>query len=121
MAVERGRGASRFSWLRQLQIIPAQNVFQGASVDLGLFEELLDSGKVFVTAYARGNRDDVFRPEDFCRDTFVLDDASFADGFFSETSSSEELNWETFDEQVLAFDAPAAFLQIGVDRGNSGG
>ena len=70
---------------------------------------------------ARRNGNDVFGTKDLRGDSFVGDGARFANGFFGEAGSSEKLNRETADEQMLALDPPAVFLEVRVNRGNAGG
>ena len=111
-------GASRCSWVRKLQVIPREDVVQQRFVDFGLFEQLLDSGQVFVPPDARGNRDEVLRAENLRWNAFVLDRASFPDRFFGQSGGREELNRKAFYEQVLAIDEPAALAKVRVDFRN---
>lgn len=67
-----------------------------------------------------GDGNDVLGSENFRWNSFVVDRARFADGFFSEADGGEELNGEPANEQLLALDAPAFRLQMGIDRWSSG-
>jgi hypothetical protein len=58
-----------------------KDVVQGRSVDLRLFEHLLDSGEIFVSSNARSDGDDVLRRENFCRDAVVFDSIRVAHRF----------------------------------------
>src|SRR5437667_3384752 len=55
------------SFSRQFQVIPPQNVVQHWLVDLRLLKQLLDPRQILVSADARRDGDDVFRPKNFCR------------------------------------------------------
>ncbi len=106
---------------RQLQIIPAEDVVQEHSVDFGLLQELLDPGQILVASDAGRDGDDVLGTEHLRRHSFVFDRSRVADRLLREPGRGEELNRESVNEEMLALNSPAAFLQVRVDRRNTSG
>ncbi len=96
--------------------MPPQDVVQQLSVDLSVRHQLLDPRQIFVSPNAGCDRYDVFRTENFCGHTFVFDWLCIAHRFFGQSGCSKELDWEIFDEQLLALDPPTSGLQMRIDR-----
>jgi len=92
--------------------MPAKDFVQERSVDLGLFQHLLDPREILMPPLTGGDGNDVLGTEDLRGNSFVGDRTRFTNGFFGESGRGEKLNRETVDEEVFAFDTPTLCLQM---------
>src|SRR5215472_7536446 len=101
--------------------MPLQDVFQAVLVQVGLLKQLLDAHLILGPANAGSNGYDVFGPEDFGGQAFVINVLGLAHRFLGQTAGGEKPNGESPEQQVLALHLPAASLKVRVNAGNAGG
>ena len=100
--------------------MPTKNMVQQGLVDLRLRHELLDARQTFVSSDIRRDCDDVFRLKNLRRHALVLNLLRMADRFFGQSGRGQKLNWEIFNDEMLALDTPALRLQMRIDGWDSG-